>query len=164
MPLSPVIPLPPKKSLFSAIFSLPFNRLYLRQYCHCHVLTGTIRTALISSIQRHHNRQTTATRCVATAVFPVRAPWPSRPPIALRGTVRPWRGLSGSWKKCLLSGCWLPLPLPATVLLPLPATVLLPLPATVLLPLPATVVATLPLTVAVAVAVGMGECVVCLCV
>jgi WD40 repeat protein len=38
-----------------------FHNLYLCQYCHCHLLTGTIRTATVSSFQRHHCHPTTAT-------------------------------------------------------------------------------------------------------
>jgi hypothetical protein len=38
-----------------------FARPYLCQYCHCHSQTTTIRTALISSFQRHHCQTTTVT-------------------------------------------------------------------------------------------------------
>jgi hypothetical protein len=45
----------------SQYFHTFFNRSQLCQYCHCHTLPGTIRTALIPSIQRYHCHPTTAT-------------------------------------------------------------------------------------------------------
>jgi hypothetical protein len=46
-----------------------FNRLQLCQYCHYQILTGTIRTALISSIERHHSHPATATPHPTAAVY-----------------------------------------------------------------------------------------------
>jgi hypothetical protein len=42
---------------------------YLCQYCHTRILTGTIRTASVSSFQRHHCHPTTATRYPAVIDF-----------------------------------------------------------------------------------------------
>jgi hypothetical protein len=48
-------------TFFYLFFWISLKLSYLPQYCHCHSLTGTIRTALISSIQRYHPHPTTAT-------------------------------------------------------------------------------------------------------
>jgi hypothetical protein len=46
---------------FYYFLSFLFNPSPLGQYCHCHTLTTTIRTALISSFQRCHCHPATAT-------------------------------------------------------------------------------------------------------
>jgi hypothetical protein len=54
-------------------FFLPLfsGTLYLCQYCHCHTLTGIIRTAVISSFDCHHCHPATATRsATATPSLP----------------------------------------------------------------------------------------------
>jgi hypothetical protein len=46
---------------FFSCHCLTFNHPYLGQYCHCHALSTTNRTALISSFVWYHSHPTTAT-------------------------------------------------------------------------------------------------------
>jgi hypothetical protein len=61
------LPLLPFSVIFRLFFLPNLRPSYLGQYCHCHLLSGTIRTAPIPSFQRYHPTSATTATLTATA-------------------------------------------------------------------------------------------------